>query len=89
MINGVQLNKENFFGPKEERFKVSAQLQSLRFKTTNQARNLGVVVDSDLNFNIRIKIVTKSDYSHFKNIGRIRMKAIVSQQDLEKLLHLQ
>ncbi len=25
------------------------------FKTTNQARNLGVVMDSDLNFNVHIK----------------------------------
>ena len=73
------------FGAKEERLKVSAQLQSIMLKPTNQARNLGVVMDSDLNFNSHIKTVTKSAYYHLKNISRI--KGLMSQQDLEKLVH--
>ena len=56
-------------------------------KTTNQARNLGVVMDSDLNFSSHIKTITKSAYYHLKNISRV--KGLMSQQDLEKLvLHL-
>ena len=37
------------FGGKDERLKVSAQLQMTMLKTTDKARNLGVVMDSDLN----------------------------------------
>ena len=56
-------------------------------KTTNQARNLSVVMDSDPNFNSQIKTITKSAYYHLKNISRI--KGLMSQQDLGKLvLHL-
>ena len=52
--------------------KVSAELQSAMFKTTEQARNLGVVLDSDLNFISHIKPLTKSAYYHLKNIYRIK-----------------
>ena len=86
----LQLNKNKteviVFGAKEERLKVSAQLQSVMLKTSNQARNLGVIMDSDLNFNSHIKTIIKSAYYHLKNISRI--KGLMSQQDLEKLLHV-
>ena len=85
----LQLNKDKteiiVFGSEEERLKVSAQLQSVSLKTTGQARNLGVIMDSDLNFSSHIKTVTKSAYYHLKNISRIR--GLMSQQDLEKLVH--
>ena len=42
------------------------------FKPTDKARNLGVVMDSDLSFNSHIKTVTKSAYYHLKNISRIK-----------------
>ena len=88
--NFLQLNKDKteviVFGAKEERLKVSTQLQSIMLKTTNQARNLGVVMDSDLNFNSHIKTITKSAYYHLKNISRI--KGLMSQKDLEKLVHV-
>ena len=87
--NFLQLNKDKteviVFGAKEEQLKVSTQRQSVMLKTTNQARNLGVVMDSDLNFNSHIKTITKSAYYHLKNISRI--KGLMSQQDLEKLVH--
>ena len=82
------LNKDKtevmVFGAKAERIKVSAELQSAMFKTTDKVRNLGVVMDSDLSFNSHIKTVTKSAYYHLKNISRIKG---LSQQDLEKLVH--
>ena len=55
------------------------------FKTTDKAKNLGVVMDPDLNFNSHIKDITKTAYYHLKNISRIRGR--MSQQDLEKLVH--
>ena len=85
----LQLNRDKteviVFGAKDERLKVSSQLHSVMLKTTNQARNLGVIMDSDLNFNSHIKTITKSAYYHLKNISRI--KGLMSQQDLEKLVH--
>ena len=42
-------------------------------------------MDSDLNFNSHIKTIIKSAYYHLKNISRI--KGLMSQQDLEKLVH--
>ena len=48
-------------------------------KSTHQARNLGVVIDSDLNFKKHIQSITKSAYYHLKNISRI--KGLMSQQD--------
>ncbi len=87
--NFLQLNKDKteviVFGAKEERLKVSARLQSVMLRTTDQARNLGVVMDSDLNLWSHIKTITKSAYYHLKNISRIR--GLMSQQDLEKLIH--
>ena len=74
--NFLQLNTEKteivVFGPKEQRSIVSAHLDAMTLKPTNQARNLGVVLDSDLNFNSHIKTITKSAYYHLKNIARIK-----------------
>ncbi len=72
-------------GAKEEQLKVSTQLQSIMLKTTDQARNLSVVMDSDMNFNSHIKTIIKLAFNHLKNISRI--KRLMSQQDLEKLVH--
>ena len=73
------------FGAEEERLQVSAQLQSVMLETTDRARNLGVIMDSDLNFSSHTKTITKSAYYHLKNISRIR--GLMSRQDLEKLVH--
>lgn len=87
--NYLQLNKYEtevtVFRATAERLKVSTQLQSVMLKTTDQARNLGVVMDSDLNLNNHMKTITKSAYYHLKNISRI--KGLMSKQDLEKCVH--
>uniref|UniRef100_A0A669DF59 Reverse transcriptase domain-containing protein n=1 Tax=Oreochromis niloticus TaxID=8128 RepID=A0A669DF59_ORENI len=68
--NFLQLNKNKteviVFGAKEKRLQVTRELQSIHLKTTNQARNLGVVMDADLNLEKHIKTITKSAYYHFK-----------------------
>ena len=87
--NFLQLNKDKteiiVFGAHDKRLKISAHLDSLSLQTKNQVRNLGVILDSDLNFNSHINSITKSAYYHLKNITRIR--GFMSKQDLEKLIH--
>ncbi len=87
--NSLQLNTDKaeiiVFGPKEQRQKISTLLNSMSLKPVNQARNLGVVLDSDLNFNSHIKTITKTAYYHLKNIARI--KGFLSKHDTEKLVH--
>ncbi len=87
--NIIQLNKEKTeviaFGNKDEVLKVNAYLDSRGQTTTNQVRNLGVILETDLSFSSHVKAVTKSAYYHLKNIARIRW--FVSSQDLEKLVH--
>ena len=81
--NFPQLNNNKteviVFGARDEQLKVCAQLKSVMFESTHQARNLEVVIDSDLNFKKHIKSITKSAYYHLKNISRI--KGLMSQQD--------
>ncbi len=49
-------------GAKGERLKVSAYLESMTLNSNNQVRNLGIVMDSNLNFDSHIKTITKSAY---------------------------
>lgn len=87
--NFLQLNSDKteviVFGPLKQRESVSSHLQSLSLKPTNQVRNLGVIMDSDLNFNSHIKSITSAAFYHLKNIAKI--KGIVSKPDLERLIH--
>lgn len=64
---------------------VNTVLQSLQLQSADQARTLGEVMESDLNFEKHIKTVTMSAYSQLMNVSRL--KRLVSQQDLEKLVH--
>lgn len=85
--NFLQLNSDKteviIFGPQKQRERVSSYLEFLKPK--NQVRNLGVIMDSDLDFNSHIKSVTSSAFYHLKNIARVR--SIVSKLDLERLIH--
>ncbi len=87
--NCLLLNKEKTeviaFGNKDEFLKVNTYLDSRGQTTKNQVKNLGVILETDLNFSSHVKAVTKSAYYHLKNIARIR--CFVSSQDLEKLVH--
>ena len=87
--NFLQLNEDKteiiVFGSKTERLKVTQHLHSLSLKTSIKARNLGVIMDSDLHFDSHIKSVTKSAYYHLKNVARLR--GLMSTEDLQKLVH--
>ena len=87
--NFLQLNNDKteiiVFGAKEERLKVTVHLESLSLKPKDQVKSLGIIIDSDLNFNSHIKLIRKSAFYHLKNIASIR--GYMSKQDLEKLVH--
>ncbi len=57
------------FGNKDEVLKVNAYLESRGQSTTNQVKNLGVILETDLSFSSHVKAVTKSAYYHLKNIA--------------------
>ena len=61
-LSAVQCRQVVVFNPKDERSKVSAQLDSLSLKATSQARNLGVIIESELQCNKHVE--TKSAYYH-------------------------
>ncbi len=88
--NFLQLNNEKTevieFGNNDEVLKLNAFLDSRGQTTKNQVRNLGVILETDISFSSHVKAVTKSAYYHLKNISRIRY--FVSNQDLEKLVHV-
>lgn len=87
--NFLQLNSDKTeiieCGPQKQRESVISYLVTLSLEPKNQVRNLGVILDSDLNFNSHIKSITSAAFYHLKNISRI--KGIVSKPDLERLIH--
>ena len=87
--NSLQLNSDKteiiVCGPQKQRESVISHLETLSLKPNNQVRNLGVMLDSDLNFNSHIKSISSAAFYHLKNIARI--KEIVSKPDLERLIH--
>ena len=87
--NFLQLNKDKteilIFGAKAQRQKIVAYLSSLSLESKSEARNLGVILDSDLNFKRHINQVTKSAFYHLKNISKLR--GFLSKEDTEKLIH--
>ncbi len=67
---------------KIEVLKVNAYIDSRGQTNKNQVNNLGLILETDLNFSSHVKAVTKSAYYHLKNIC-----LFVSRQDLDKLVH--
>src|SRR4029434_10939756 len=68
--NFLQLNqyktKVLVIGEKNEREKLSAHLKTLALNIKHQARNLGVIFDSDLNFETHIKNIIKTSFMTLK-----------------------
>ena len=85
----LKLNKDKteilVFDAKDGRLKVRLHLESLSLKMKKQARNPGVINDSDLNFNSHSKSAITSAYYPLKKITRLR--GLMSEHDLERLVH--
>ena len=73
------------FGPKRHRASVSLLLESQGLKCSNEARNLGVVLDSDLNFNKHFSNITKSAIFQLRSISKIR--SFISFSDAQTVIH--
>lgn len=65
----------------KKRLRVSAHLNPLQIKT--QVRNLGVILDSELNFNSHINSIAQSACHLLKKLARIR--EFMPKQGLEKV----
>ncbi|MCI5136711.1 MAG: hypothetical protein D3920_16960 [Candidatus Electrothrix sp. AW2] len=72
-------------GEKNEREKLTAHLKTLALNTKHQARNLGVILDSDLNFETHIKNIIKTSFYHLRNIAKVQ--PFLAQADTERLMH--
>ena len=85
--NFLQLNQDKtevlVIGPEGQREKLLPKLQD--FKPTKLVKNLGVILDSELNFLPHIKNMTKIGFYHLKNIARVR--PFLSQASTEVLMH--
>ena len=87
--NFLQLNQDKtevlVIGPEAHREKLNFKLKALAFNTPEQVKNLGVILDSKLNFNAHIKSIVKIGFYHLKNITRVR--PFLSQANTETLMH--
>ncbi len=87
--NVLQLNKDKteilVIRNDVRRGSIASHLDSLSLKTSNQAKNLGTIFDSDLSFKKHISIVTKTAYYHLRNISKVCDS--LSPSDSEKLVH--
>ncbi|TKS71945.1 hypothetical protein D9C73_006018 [Collichthys lucidus] len=75
-------------GPKLLRNSLSRDLVTLdgiTLASSSTVKNLGVVFDQDLSFNVHIKQISRTAFFHLRNIAKIRRT--VSQADAEKLVH--
>uniref|UniRef100_A0A3B1JQW8 Reverse transcriptase domain-containing protein n=1 Tax=Astyanax mexicanus TaxID=7994 RepID=A0A3B1JQW8_ASTMX len=75
-------------GPKAARNKLSDLMLNLAdFSATpgSAAKNLGVIIDSDLAFDKHISNVTRTAFLHLRNIAKLRNA--LSLHDAEKLVH--
>ena len=87
--NFLKLNQEKtevlIIGNKIESEKLSAHMKTLAYDPKCKARNLGVIIDSDLCFESHIKNVIKIGYYHLRNI--VKVLPFLSRADANKLVH--
>lgn len=72
-------------GSIEQRESIRSRLGNLSVESNNPVKNLGVFIDSELNFNAHINHVTKTAFFHLRNIARIR--AFLSLDNAKTLIH--
>ena len=87
--NFLQLNESKsevlIFGPPQERAKLGQELGSLTPNIKPSVRNLGVILDPDLNYEAHIKKVIQVSFYHLRNIAKI--KPFLSTRDLTTVIH--
>ena len=87
--NFLQLNQDKtevlVIGERVERERLSAYLKTLALNTSYQAKSLGVIIDSDLNFEPQIRNTTRISFYHLRNIAK--MQPFLSQTDTERVMH--
>ncbi len=54
-------------------------------KLSEHVTNLGVIIDSNLNFQKHISSISKTAFYHLRNISKVR--SFISLSDAEKLVH--
>jgi hypothetical protein len=72
-------------GSNEQRESILSRLGNLAKQSNTSVKNLGVIIDAELNFNTHISQVTKTAFFHLRNIARIR--AYLSLEDAKTLIH--
>ena len=70
---------------KAKREKLSEHLKTLALNTKHQARNLGVIFDSDLNFETHIKNIIQTSFYYLRKMTTVQ--PFLSQADTERLMH--
>ena len=87
--NFLKLNQDKtevlVIGDKKAREKLSANLKSVSLNCTNKAKNLGVILDSDLNFEPHFNSIRKASYYHLKNVAKVLPH--VNQANKEVVIH--
>lgn len=87
--NFLRLNEDKteilLIGPKTKREMLIKNLGGLTPWIKSEVTSLGVILDSELNFNSHINKVTKTSFFHLRNIAKVR--PFINQNDAEKLIH--
>ena len=72
-------------GEKQARENLISHLESLSVTCTDKAKNLGVILDSELNFIPHFNTIRKTSFYHLKNIAKIM--PLIGQPSKEVLVH--
>ena len=87
--NFLKLNEDKtevlIIGSTAQRESIINRLGNLAKESNTSVKNLGVIIDAELNFNTHINHVTKIAFFHLRNIARIR--AYLSLNDAKTLIH--
>ncbi len=72
-------------GLKALRHQICSLLTPLSVKPSKHDKNLGVIIDTNLNFQTHISSVSKTAFYHLRNISKVI--SFISLSDAEKLVH--
>jgi hypothetical protein len=88
--NFLQLNQDKtevlIVGDKAQRENLGAHFNLQAIKIKHQVKNLGVILDFELNVESHIRNVTKIAFYHLRNLATVQ--PFLSQADTERLIHV-